>query len=170
MIFTIEQLNKGEDTMSILSQRIGNLAEKVKTPRLQGSVSVLNAVKLLDAHKSDILGVECEEEFAGIFTRGGYNRMVARQNLEPEETTLYEVMTLNPPYVCHDLSIKETYNAMLAYQWEHMPVLRDARLLGIVSLHDLSQNVLQSFETAEQENEMMLKYIRHGEAYSVSNH
>lgn len=156
--------------MSILSQRIGNLAEKIKTPRLQGSVSVLNAIKLLDAHKTDILGVECEEEFAGIFTRGNYNRMIARQNLEPEETTLYEVMSLNPPYVCHDLSIKETYNAMLAYQWEYMPVLREAKLLGIVSLRDLSQNVLQSFEVAQQENEMMLQYIRHGEAYSVFNH
>lgn len=156
--------------MCIISQKVGNIAEKTNTPRLQGSASVNTAMEVMDMYETDIVVVECEDDFAGVFSRGDFTRSVIRQNLNPKDTTLYEVMTVNPPSVDPDASVKDTYEAMLAYQWEYMPVLKGRRLCGIVSMKDIGKNVIQSFEEAKTENKMIMSYIQGGESYGIADY
>lgn len=121
-----------------LHKPIGPYAQKLSTPRLQGSCNVFEALVLMDSKDYDIIAVMCEDAFAGTFSREDFKKMVLRQNLNPKTTSLYEVMHINPPYVNKDLSIADTYRAMLAYQWDYMPVLHGNELYGIVTIDELS--------------------------------
>ncbi len=156
--------------MCVMFQRIGDVLPANRTPCLQGSVSVTTAMGIMDIYEIDIIGVECEDDFAGVFSRGDFNRSVIRQNLNPDETSLYEAMALNPPHVEVYQSVKETYEAMLAYQWEYMPVLEGNRLRGIVSMRDLGRDVMKSFEDVRNENELIMNYIHGGESYAIANY
>lgn len=156
--------------MCIMVQKIGDLAKKSKVPRLQGSVSVWSAMEIMDMYETDITAVECERDFAGVFRRGDFDRSVLRQNLNPKETTLYEVMTLNPPSVEVEQSVKEAYEIMLAYQWDHIPVLDARTLCGVVSMRDLGKDVMKSFEETKTENEFITKYIQGGESYAIADY
>ena len=156
--------------MCIMSRKIGDIAQNKYVPRLQGSVSVESAMEIMDIHEVDIVAVECENDFAGVFSRGDFNRSVIRQSLNPKETTLYEAMPLNTPFVESQQSVKETYEAMLVYQWEYMPVLEGRRLCGIVSMCDLGKDVIKSFEETRTENEMIKTYIQSGESYAIADY
>lgn len=156
--------------MSKTSQKIGELAKRAKTPCLQGSVDTFTAIEIMDIYEIDIIGVVCEDNFAGVFSRNDYNKNVIRQRLDPKRTTLYETMTLNAPYVLSDLSIKDTYDAMIAYQWEYMPVVEDQKLCGIVAMKDLGKDIMQLYEDAVSENRMIMNYIQGGESYAMSDY
>lgn len=156
--------------MCIMSQKISTVAQYSSTPRLQGSVSVSTAMEVMDMYEVDIIAIECEEDFAGVFSRGDFNRNVIRQNLKPDETTLYEVMRLNTPTVDAGQSVKEAYETMLAFQWDHMPVLDGGKLCGIVSMCDLGKDVIKSFEDARAENQLIMNYIQNGESYAMAKY
>ncbi len=156
--------------MCIMSQKISSLAKYTSTPRLQGSVSVTTAMDVMDMYEINIIAIECEEDFAGVFSRGDFNRNVIRQNLNPDETTLYEVMRLDTPSVDAEQTVKEAYETMLAFQWDHMPVLEGKKLCGIVSLRDLGKDVIKSFEDAKAENQIIMNYIHSGESYAMAKY
>lgn len=116
---------------------IGEMINEAYTPRVQGSTTVDDALELMEEYGVSVIGIECEGDFVGIFSKKDFEKKVIRWSLHPHETSLYEVVTLNPPYVSPSLSINETYNAMLGYQWEYMPVISGKTLLGIAQLTDL---------------------------------
>ena len=100
--------------MCITSQKIGSIARKTHTLRLQGSINVLTALEIMDMYDAEIAGIECESSFVGIFHRRDFAKNIARDRLDPENTTLYEVMTLDMPSIAYDATIKDAYEKMLA--------------------------------------------------------
>jgi signal-transduction protein with cAMP-binding, CBS, and nucleotidyltransferase domain len=151
-------------------QKIGDFSYKSGVLRLQGSVSVFSAIEIMDMYDTDIIAVECENDYAGIFTRQDFTRNVVRQNLNPKYTTLYEVMALETPIVEADATLKDAYDMMLKRKCEYLPVLDGKRLCGVVSMQDLSIDVMKSFEEAQNENEMMVRYIHGGESYGLASY
>jgi CBS domain-containing protein len=158
--------------MCITSEKIGSIARKTHTLRLQGSINVLTALEIMDMYDAEIAGIECENSFVGIFCRRNFAKNIARDRLDPENTTLYEVMALNAPSIAHDTTIKDTYEKMLADHSDYMAVLEeDGRTLsGIVFLSDLGNDVIQSFEKIRAENEIIMDYIRGGESYAIATY
>lgn len=156
--------------MCITFQKVCDSVKIHNIPRLQGSVSVLTAMEIMDIYEIDLVAVMCEDLFVGIFGQNEFATSVVRQNLNPKSTILYEVITLNPPHLDYDETIKEAYETMLAYQWEYMPVLKDNNLYGIVSMSDLGKDVMKSYEDARTENEMMINYIQGGESYAIATY
>lgn len=156
--------------MPTTAKTIGDIAKHLPTPRLQGSVNVLAAMEVLDLYEIDILGVECEQDFTGVFSRGDFNKHVIRRNLNPANTALYEAMQIDTPYIPANYSVRQAYDAMLTYQWEYMPVVEARALCGIVSMRDLGQNMIQSYEDIKAENEMIISYIQNGESYAMADY
>lgn len=157
--------------MCILSQKIGDMiSTKMKTARVQGSASVDAAMEIMDMYETDVIAVECEKEFAGVFSRADFSRNVTRHNLNPMETTLYEVMSINMPSIGPEDSVKDAYETMLAYQREFMPILDGTMLIAIVSIRDLGQAVMQSYDDAKMENDMIMHYIQCGESYGTASY
>lgn len=156
--------------MCILSQKIGDFVKNTKTPRLQGSARVSDALEIMDNYQTTIIGVECETDFVGVFTKNDFRKHVIRRNLNPKEVTLYEVMVCNPPTIKADITVKEAYDTMIAYQWDFMPVVQEQSLQAIISLRDLSTHIMQSYEKSDAEYRMLMNYFRSGESYALASY
>ncbi len=156
--------------------RIGQFVDNLYTPRLQGSTSVDHALEVMDQYNVDVIGVECENDFVGLFSRHDFENKVLRWNLHPSDTSLYEAIIIRPPYVTPDLTLRETYNAMLAYQVDFIPVIEGNILLGIADMkkvrahidrtrqtHNSTQSVSPQ-PTQEQQNAFLPRKIAAGEA------
>lgn len=158
--------------MCIISEQIGTIARKTRTLRLQGSINVLTALEIMDIYDAEIAGIECESSFVGTFCRRDFTKDIARDRLDPENTTLYEVMALDAPSIGYDATIKDTYEKMLAEHSDYMIVLEDdgRSLCGVVFLSDLGNDVIQSFEKIRAENETIIDYIRGGESYAIATY
>lgn len=156
--------------MSILTQSVGDFISHVKTPRLQGSARVTDALEMMSAYETDIVAVECEGDFVGVFTRADYRTTVLRQGLNPWETILYEVMTADCPYMHEEATVKDAYDAMLAGRREFMPVLRGKTLQAILSLRALGDHIMQAYEKSETEYRTVMNYLRGGESYAFADY
>lgn len=151
-------------------EQIGTMVESIYTPRLQGSVCVDDAIEMMDEYEVNVIGVECESDFVGLFSRDDFEKNVIRWNLHPSETTLYETITLNPPYVTPELSIYETYSAMLAYQVNHIPVISGRTLLGIARISDLRRYINESRQNFTDDQGMAAKNLPHPERVFLPEH
>jgi len=153
-----------------MNQKITDLVSLNKTPCLQGSASADKAILAMNSANVDIVGVACDHDFVGVFSRKDFEKHVTRRNLNPRNTTLYEVMTINPPTVQCDYTFKETYEAMLSYQWNYMPILNGSVLCGIVTISDLGHDIIKSFEEAQEANNIIMHYIQSGESYGTADY
>lgn len=156
--------------MCKMTDRIGSLAQNTPTPRIQGSASVMQAMEEMDLCEANIIAIECEGDFVGIFRRDDLHGRVIRQNLNPMTTTLYEVMTIDPPAIDGYRSVKEVYEHMIRNKLEYIAVVTSRALHGIVSLRGLSTDVIKAYEDVEAENRMILNYMQCGESYGMSRY
>lgn len=156
--------------MCIMSQKVSDIASRTNVICLRGSISVNTAMEVMDMYEIDIVAVECEKDFAGIFSRADFTRTVVRQNLDPNDTTLYEAMTINPPSVEPESSIRETYEVMLTHKQDYIPVIKDRKLYGIVSMKEIGRDIVKSYDNARTENSMIRRYIQGGESYGLSSY
>lgn len=82
----------------------------------------------------------------GIFTeRDMLNRVVAA-DLDPDSTTLAQVMTKNPQTINADRPVSHALHMMYEGCFRHMPVLENGKPVGMVSIRDALGPELTEFE------------------------
>lgn len=83
---------------------------------------------------------------AGIFTeRDLLNRVIAK-HLDPDTTTLAQVMTPDPRTVSPDKTLAHALVMMYEGCYRHVPVVEDGKPLGMVSARDALGRELIEFE------------------------
>ena len=95
-------------------------------------------------------------EVLGIFTERDYLRRIALEGRTSRETRVSEVMTTDLVTVDPDAEIDECLALMSARKIRHLPVLRDGRLAGIVSIGDC---VKARLEEARGEVEGLQRFV-----------
>ncbi len=121
--------------------------------------TVMEAVKIMSDQRIGSLVVGRGEKVVGIFTeRDVLNRVVAR-HLDPLETIVKDVMTT--PVACCQPTTKlaECRNVMTAKRIRHLPVVKENRLLGMISIGDII-----ALEFGEQQHtiEYLHEYLYEG--------
>ncbi len=91
----------------------------------------------------------------GIFTAGDMVKRVAAEMLDPAKTKLSEVMTRQPQTVTPDTLAIDALRAMHEGRFRHLPVLKDGRLVGIVSRRDFFGQEETIVEDEEHISEVM---------------
>jgi CBS domain-containing protein len=100
------------------------------------SESVSNAAKLMRAKGLGALLVVDAGRLVGIFTeRDALFRVLAR-GLDPKTTTLREVMTADPITLGPERTYGHALIVMHENGFRHIPVVEDAKAVGIVSSRD----------------------------------
>jgi CBS domain-containing protein len=114
--------------------------------------TVLDAAKLMNEHRIGALVVTHGEKVVGIFSeRDILNRVVARQR-DPATTPVREVMT-SPVACCTPQTTRaECRNVMRNRRIRHLPVVKDGRLVGIISIGDIQ-------EVTEAEQQETIRYL-----------
>jgi len=134
--------DKGKDIWSIGPQETAFKALETMAQRNVGALLVIDKGKLI-----------------GIFSERDYARKVILKGKSSKDTTVGELMTPDVFYAGPDNTLQETMALMTAKHIRHMPVLKDNRLIGMVTLGDVVKQIIseQKFTIKELE-----KYISGG--------
>ena len=120
------------DVASILEAKGGDIL------RIEGSATVLDAVKrMVEANVGSLL-VDEDGSLAGIVTERDYLRRVTLEGRDEKETPVREIMTSPLVYVTPDTSIDECMAVMTERRIRHLPVLTASReVAGVISIGDV---------------------------------
>jgi CBS domain-containing protein len=134
--------DKGKDIWSIGPQETAFKALETMAQRNVGALLVIDKGKLV-----------------GIFSERDYARKVILKGKSSKDTTVGKLMTPDVFYASPENTLQETMALMTAKHIRHMPVLKNDRLIGMVTLGDVVKQIIseQKFTIKELE-----KYISGG--------
>jgi len=94
--------------------------------------------KMLDHHVGAVAVVDSEYRVAGIFTERDVLRRMSLSGLDPQKTSIRDLMTTPVEMATRSTGAGEALSIMLERHFRHLPVADDnGRLLGILSIRNL---------------------------------
>ena len=140
--------------MTRISEILENKGEMVLTVGIDESV--LDAINLMAQVNIGAVLIQEEDRIAGIFTERDYLQKIALKSLSSKDTRVGDVMT--SPVVSADPedSVQQCMETMTTCRCRHLPVDKNGKLLGIVSIGDLVKKML---DVKEAEVEQLNQYI-----------
>jgi CBS domain-containing protein len=99
--------------------------------------TVLTAVTAMCAAQISSLLIMEGDVLSGIFCERDLMTRVVLARLDPDTTTLGDVMTRDVVCIAPDVSVRDAMRVMTARRVRHLPVANDRRIIGLVSIGDL---------------------------------
>jgi CBS domain-containing protein len=99
---------------------------------------VTECVRTMTAKKIGALVVMDGERLAGIFTERDALNKVLSAGLEPGKTKVSEVMTKDPYCIPPTTTVGEAMELVTRRRFRHLPVVKDGKVLAVVSSGDLT--------------------------------
>ena len=118
--------------------------------------SVFDAINLMAQVNIGAILVQDGDTISGIFTERDYLQKIALKSLASKETIVGDVMTSPVISANPEDSIQQCMETMTTCHCRHLPVVKDGKLLGIVSIGDLVKRMLGE---KESEVEQLNQYI-----------
>jgi CBS domain-containing protein len=106
------------------------------------------AEKMHEGDVGAVIVVEDMVRIVGIITERDLLRAIA-QRARPADARVRQWMTTNPVTIDPDTPIEDAAKIMFDRNFRHLPVVKDGRPLGIVSLRRLSKTAFESVQRAE---------------------
>jgi CBS domain-containing protein len=126
---------------------------------MPANVTVSEAVQNMNQHRIGAMLVVDGTRLTGIFTeRDALTRVIAG-SLDPKTTPLAKVMTPNVLTVSPEATVQEVMDIFAEKRCRHLPVLQDGRLVGVISIGDVSRWVANVHRA---EAESLRQYIAGG--------
>ena len=110
--------------------------------RIDGSATVLDAVKAMVEGNVGALVVTEGGRLAGIVTERDYMRRVTLEGRDERTTPVREIMSAPFVYVAPEVTIDECMAIMTEKRVRHLPVVESGELCGILSIGDLVKEVI----------------------------
>ena len=131
MNYTIGQLlrSKGNDIWSIAPQATAYEALQIMCEKDVGALLVIDKGKLV-----------------GIFSERDYARKVILKGKSSKHTSVDELMTHELFYIAPQNTIIECMELMTAKCIRHVPVIKNEKLIGIVTIGDLVKQIILNQE------------------------
>lgn len=128
------------------------------------SHSVFQAIEMMALKGVGALPViDDQGDLTGIISERDYARKIILKSRSSRKTTVSEIMTQDLVTVHEDNTVSECMALMTQRKIRHLPVKRDGRLVGIVSVGDLVKSIIDEQSTAIDQLE---RYIK-GEATGI---
>ncbi|MGI9451851.1 MAG: CBS domain-containing protein [Geminicoccaceae bacterium] len=119
--------------------------------------SVFDAIQLMAKENVGALVVMENDRPVGIFTERHYARSVILKGKSSPKTRTQEIMTTDVVCTRPEQTVEECMAVMTSKRVRHLPVLHEARLVGIVSIGDLVKSIIEDQNFAIEQLE---HYIR----------
>ena len=110
--------------------------------------TVLHALRVMVERNIRAVLVLDGDRLAGIMTEHDYAREVELKSRKAGETRVREIMTADPVTVGPDASVVQCNLLLHSRQIHHLPVVDHGRVLGMISAHD----VLEELVVEEEEH------------------
>jgi CBS domain-containing protein len=109
---------------------------------VEPSTSVAAAVTVMGMQRVGAVLVMESAKLEGIFTERDLVRAMSH-DIGASSEPVAQWMTRNPVTVGPDTSVERALEIMLAGNFRHLPVMESERLVGVVSIRDLSRAALR---------------------------
>lgn len=133
---------------------------RVKGSRLlsiEPSGSAVDAVTTMARENLGSLVVMEQGRMVGMLTFHELLRAIAERAGALGDTRVSELMVRDPVTAAPDMEVNDLRRTMLESGARYLPVMQDARLLGVISFRDVAKAVL---EEQDFENKMLKGYIK----------
>lgn len=138
---------------TLLAQKSGGIFTVPST------VTVAEAVKEMNARKVGSVLVMDGTRLAGIFTERDVLRRIVGDNVDPLTTPITKMMTANVLTVAPSTTVQQVMDIFTEKHCRHLPVLDAGRLVGLISIGDVSRWVANAHRA---EAESLRQYISGG--------
>jgi CBS domain-containing protein len=108
--------------------------------------TVLDALRMMAEHEIGAVLVLQNKELLGIITERDYARKVVLAGRSSKDAKVSEVMTTNMVCVAPERSVDECMALMTDKRLRHLPVLKDRRVVGLISIGDLVKSKIDDQE------------------------
>jgi CBS domain-containing protein len=116
--------------------------------------SVYDALRLMRQKDVGALIVIQGSELAGVFSERDYARKVVLEGKSSREIKVKEVMTKKVFSVHPEQTVQECMELMIEKHIRHLPVVIDQRVVGVISIGDVVQDIIykqkESIKSLEQ--------------------
>jgi CBS domain-containing protein len=126
---------------------------------VSSTATISEAVAEMNRHRVGSVLVIDSGKLVGIFTERDVLRRVVGAGVEPKTSRVAEVMTANVISITPETTIEETMRIFTEKRCRHLPVLDGGRLVGTISIGDITRWVADS-NRAEAEH--LKNYITSG--------
>jgi CBS domain-containing protein len=120
------------------------------------TVTVAEAVSQMNTNKVGSVLVMSGLRLVGIFTERDVLRRVVGAGIDPISTPITKVMTSEVLTIEPCTTVQQVMNLFTDKRCRHLPVVQDGRLLGLISIGDVSRWVANSHRA---EAESLRQYI-----------
>lgn len=133
----------------MMARTIRDILEGQGFVTAQTTMNVTEVAALMRARSIGAIIVLEDSRLAGIFTERDALFRVLGQGLDPNATTIAEVMTPGPATIGPEKRFADALEVMHEGQFRHVPVIEDGRPIGIVSSRDAMGPELEQFMYAK---------------------
>jgi CBS domain-containing protein len=119
--------------------------------------TVLFALQMMESKNVGALLVKDDDNLVGIFTERHYARKVFLKGKSSPTTLIREVMETDVVYVEPGQTAEICMALMTEKRIRHLPILRDGRLVGIISIGDLMKSIIADREFSIDQ---LVRYVR----------
>ena len=127
--------------------------------------SVREAVELMARRHIGAVMIASDDKLIGIFTERDLLKRVVAPGLDPARVVLGEVMTRNPDTLTPDDEVHNALDLMSRRGYRHLPVVDGGKVVGMVSVRDLSAAVMHELEDEIHDRDAFI----HGTGYGLGN-
>ena len=110
------------------------------------SVSVFQALLLLADYGVGAMTVMDHGKLVGVVSERDYTRKVALQGKNSKETTVADIMTRDVVTVTPATQTSACMSLMSQKKIRHLPVLDGAKVVGLISIRDLMDDIIADHE------------------------
>jgi CBS domain-containing protein len=140
--------------ISALLERKGSAVYSVPA-----TVTIFEAVAEMNRNRIGSIVIMEGHRLAGIFTERDVLRRVVGEGRDPRVMRVADVMTQNLITITPDTTVEQTMVLFAEKRCRHLPVLDAGRLIGLISIGDISRWVADSHQA---EAEHLKNYIAGG--------
>jgi IMP dehydrogenase len=128
----------------ILARKGGNVIA------IDAHTSVLDALRLMEEKNIGSVIITEGGEYAGLLTERDYARKVILKGKSSDDTIVREIMSTGLPHILPGSSIETCMHIMSESNIRYLPVFKDDKLCGIISINDVvTETILSHEETIE---------------------
>jgi CBS domain-containing protein len=150
---------EGDATMTTVKDVLAEKGTNVWT--IAPEAKVLDALKLMAEKDVGALAVTSKKSLVGILSERDYARKVILRGKSSLDTQVKDIMTTRVYYVAPETTTQECMAVMTKNRIRHLPVIRDEKLVGIISIGDIIKATIvqQKIAIDHLENYIMGKYL-----------
>jgi CBS domain-containing protein len=118
---------------------------------------VFDALVILAEYRIGALVVLENEKLVGIFSERDYAREVILKGRSSKTTHITDVMTHDVVCGNPDVTVQEAMTLMTSKNFRHLPVVKDDKVIGMLSLSDLAKETIDYQQRLIKELESYIK-------------